>query len=325
MNIDTCYVGGDVMKVISVINYKGGVGKTTLTANLAAELASKGRKVLAIDLDPQSNLTFSFVKVDEWQEKYSENKTIKSWFEEFIEKDNNSDIKELTIKPPYLNSKSKENLDLICSHLGLINVDLELATILNSTTDKENISLERKLRNNSLKVYSLLKNSIKDFEDDYDIVLIDCPPNFNIVTKNAIVASDYYLVPVKPDYLSTLAVEQINHHIDDLKENYNRDLVKVKGESCDKINSKFLGVVCNMVNKHKSGFIKAQEEYICQLERNSICIFDTKIRESNTKFGQAPQSGIPLVMSSAKTDNELVLELKNLAAELEYRMLNYEK
>ena len=55
------------MKVVSVINYKGGVGKTTITANLASEMSSRGKKVLAIDLDPQTNLTFSYMKVEDWK------------------------------------------------------------------------------------------------------------------------------------------------------------------------------------------------------------------------------------------------------------------
>ncbi len=67
------------MKTISVINYKGGVGKTTITANLAAEMAFRGKKILAIDLDPQASLTFSFFSVDEWRTKFEGSKTIKNW------------------------------------------------------------------------------------------------------------------------------------------------------------------------------------------------------------------------------------------------------
>jgi len=69
------------MKIVSIINYKGGVGKTTLTSNLAGELAYRGRNVLLLDMDAQASLTFSFVSPDYWDKNLKENKTIKSWFE----------------------------------------------------------------------------------------------------------------------------------------------------------------------------------------------------------------------------------------------------
>lgn len=68
------------MKAVSVINYKGGVGKTTVTANIASEMAYRGKKVLVIDLDPQTNLTFSYMKVEQWKENYEKSQTIKYWF-----------------------------------------------------------------------------------------------------------------------------------------------------------------------------------------------------------------------------------------------------
>src|SRR5690606_11057457 len=71
---------GDVMTVISVINYKGGVGKTTLTANIGSELASRGKTVLLIDLDPQASLTFSFYEADEWERSLADERTILQWY-----------------------------------------------------------------------------------------------------------------------------------------------------------------------------------------------------------------------------------------------------
>ncbi len=71
------------MHIVSVINYKGGVGKTTVTANLAAELAHRGYNVLLLDLDPQASLTFSFMRPEDWKELYAESRTIKKWFDSF--------------------------------------------------------------------------------------------------------------------------------------------------------------------------------------------------------------------------------------------------
>ena len=71
------------MEVVSVINYKGGVGKTSLTANLGAELAWRRRRVLLIDLDAQASLTFSFISAEEWGRKYEADRTIKAWFDSF--------------------------------------------------------------------------------------------------------------------------------------------------------------------------------------------------------------------------------------------------
>src|SRR4051812_45217991 len=72
---------GSAMHVVSVINYKGGVGKTSVTANLAAELAWRGLNVLLLDLDPQASLTFSFIRPEHWTEHFADSQTIKSWFD----------------------------------------------------------------------------------------------------------------------------------------------------------------------------------------------------------------------------------------------------
>ena len=84
---------------------------------------------------------------------------------------------------------------LVASHLGLINVDLELATELGVATLKQS-------KENFLKVHKRLSDGLSEIDhEDFDSILIDCPPNFNIVTKTAIVASDKILIPAKPDYL----------------------------------------------------------------------------------------------------------------------------
>jgi chromosome partitioning protein len=124
------------MKIVSVINYKGGVGKTALTANLAAELAWHGKRVLMLDLDPQTRLTFSFILPDIWEQNFSgtagPDRTIKAWLESFDGSASAVPLSSLIHTPERAQRQLKGNgqLDIISSHLGLINVDLELATTL---------------------------------------------------------------------------------------------------------------------------------------------------------------------------------------------------
>jgi len=110
------------MHVILIINYKGGVGKTTITANLAAELARRGLHILLIDVDPQTNLTLSFVTPEEWQKQYSETKTIRKWFKSFEEGQLPLDLSEIIFSPMRVNNQLKEleateRVDMIASHL----------------------------------------------------------------------------------------------------------------------------------------------------------------------------------------------------------------
>lgn len=288
------------MKVVSVINYKGGVGKTTITANLASEMVRRGKKVLVIDLDPQTNLTFSYMKVEEWSEVYEKEKTIKYWFDSIIDGTKPvPSFKHLIVK--------KNGVDLICSHLGLIDVDIELAAGLSAGT-------ERQHRNNFVKTYSYIKNELSTLQEHYDIVLFDCPPNFSIVTKNALISSDYYIVPAKMDYLSTLGINQLKNHVASLVRQYNGYLV----DESQKVEPIFLGVIASMIAIRNNEPISAQNVYIQQLKRNKIDIFDSMIRENKTLYADAPEYGIPVVcqsVSSGSTYGQVVSELKNLTTE----------
>src|SRR5262245_20381231 len=265
------------MKTISVINYKGGVGKTTITANLAAEMAFRGEKILAIDLDPQASLTFSFFSVDEWRRNFEASKTIKNWYDAFIDKDTDLNLASLIAHPSKANVRANGGrLDLICSHLALINVDLELAVRLVGGT-------ERDLRNNYLRVHSRLRQGLESLKDgDYDIILIDCPPNFNIVTKTAIAASDFLLVPTKPDYLSTLGIEQPVKHVEGLAETYNKHVRESGNREWGSIAPEILGVLFTMITVRNQQPISALRQYIEQVTRTSIPVLETYVRENKT-------------------------------------------
>ena len=301
------------MQIISVINYKGGVGKTTLTANLAAELAFRGKRVLLLDMDAQCSLTFSFVTPDYWRDELGgdgtagSDKTIKSWFDgvgdDDLETPELGDLIVPNLKVTGALGNKGGKIDLIPSHLGLINVDLDLAYMLSGVPPGR---VGRQLA----KVYGLLRSHLGKYvaEAKYDIVLIDCPPNFNIVTKNAIVASDGILIPAKPDYLSTLGIDYLVRNYGDLVKEFNT------GSGSDDIHLEILGVVFTMIQIHGGQPIRAQRDY---MQPSNISVFSSQIRENKTIFASAPEDGIPVVLHgySQPTYSNIVSEIESLATE----------
>jgi chromosome partitioning protein len=280
------------LKTISVINYKGGVGKTTVAANIAAELAYRGQNVLLIDLDPQASLTFSLLDVADWERDYAENTTIRNWYDAYIDQDQDLELPSLIIKPAKLNRLIDGTVDIVCSHLALINIDLELATRLGGAS-------LRQVRNNFLRVHSRLLDGFvsSSVQDNYDYVIIDCPPNFNIVTKTAIVASDRILVPAIPDFLSTLGIEELRRHIGELVDNFNGFAAQQGEPAYDPIDPSIMGIVPTMVRVYAGRPISAQTAFINRMKRTGLPVFDTFIRWQPSTYGDAPEYGVPVVLN----------------------------
>jgi chromosome partitioning protein len=303
------------MDIVAVINYKGGVGKTTVTSNLAAELAFRGKKVLLIDTDAQASLTFSFITPDKWDSDYKDSKTIKSWFDAISQGIEPPNLTDFVITPPAANAVVRPRggrIDLICSHLGLINVDLELATLLGG------VNLQQTKRN-YIKVHGKLRAAIAELADtdDYDIVLIDCPPNFNIVTKNAIVAAEKILIPAKPDYLSTLGIDYLQRSMNDLVREFN-EYAQLDANT-EEISPGIMGVVFTMIQITSGQPIAAQRQYITQTRRLGVQTFDSYFRENKTIFSDAPQNLRPVVLNhySSGTHSDVVTEIEEFVSEFE--------
>lgn len=306
------------MQIISVINYKGGVGKTTVTANLAGELAFRGKRVLLLDMDAQASLTFSFVTPDYWHDNLKESKTIKKWFDCITNGIQTVPLSDLVENPSKINNFLLENgvpggiIDLISSHLGLINVDLELATLLGGASLTQT-------KNNYIKVHGKLRTEIQDIATtEYDVVLIDCPPNFNIVTKNALIASDKILIPAKPDYLSTLGIDYLYRNVQTLVKDFNE--YASEDSDIDEVTPEFLGVVFTMIQIYSGVPISAHRQYIAQTERLAVPVFQSYFRENKTIFSEAPQNGIPVVLLTALNDlnnthSEVVTEIEDFVKE----------
>ena len=173
------------MKVISISNVKGGVGKTTTAAVLSAGLTAKGYKVLMIDSDPQTNLTMCFR-----QEPPDE---APSLYHVYSEGKRLDEVKE-TIKP---------GLDLVIGDFELCNADMQF------------------LKAGRLK---MLSKAFKNLEKGYDVVVIDTPPNLGILSLNAFLVSDYIVVPMAADSFSLKGIRLLKQTLDEVQEETEKDI-----------------------------------------------------------------------------------------------------
>lgn len=298
------------VSVVSVINYKGGVGKTTLTANVGAELAYRGREVLLIDLDPQSSLTFSFYRPQTWEQELADERTILQWYGSVLSAGATDDLAKYVLTPPAVNEIISRNgagrLDLVASHLSLMDADLDLAADLGGSRFQHGSPRYLELHR------ALAEALAGEAFAEYDLVLIDCPPNFTMVTRTAIVASDYLVLPAKPDYLSTLGIDYLRRKLSELV----RDLNRVAGPGPAEINPTILGVVFTMVQYASTGApILASRNYLAMPDSVEIPVFQQRIRESKTLFAPAGEQGIPAVLTPGGNAT-VQYELQQLASEL---------
>ena len=305
------------MQVISVINYKGGVGKTTLTANIAGELAYRGYDVLMIDLDPQASLTFSFIDPEKWRDEVAPSKTIKNWFTT-KNKIKEKNFNKLIVSPEAVNDAldGRGTLDIVSSHLELINVDLELATKLGGVDQQQ-------MSENFIKVHHRMKEGLDQIpEEAYDYVIIDCPPNFNIVTKCAIVASDYVLIPAKPDYLSTMGIDYLKASVKKLVTDYNGFCGQLgeDDETYETIDPEIIGVVFTMVQFYGGLPINACRQYIDKTRELGFPVFDNYLRENKTLYADAPRLGVPVVLNYKRGRADIVGEIEDIVDELEVKL-----
>ena len=158
-------------RIISIANQKGGVGKTTTSVNISTILAKRGKKVLLIDTDPQGNAT-SGIGV--------EKKTDKSIYDVIIG--------ETTIKEAIKETQVK-NLQICPSNINLAGAEVELVSMMS-----------REYR---------LKEKLEEEKENYDYIIIDCPPSLGLITLNAFTASDSVLIPVQCEYYALEGLEQL--------------------------------------------------------------------------------------------------------------------
>ena len=234
-------------KVIAVFNQKGGVGKTTTNVNLTASLGAMGKKILVLDLDPQGNTTSGY-GID----KQSVDGTI---YDVIID---GVDINETILNTEF------ENIDIIASDTDLAGCEIELT----SRESREYI----------------LKNSIDKVRDNYDYIIMDCPPSLNMLTINALTAATSVLVPIQCEYYALEGLSQLIHTIELVKDRLNNSL-------------EIEGVVFTMYDARTNLSLQVVENVKDNLDQN---IYKTIIPR-NVRLAEAPSYGQPITIYDSKS------------------------
>ena len=234
-------------RIIAIANQKGGVGKTTTAINLSSCLAEAGKKVLTIDLDPQGNMT-SGLGVDKSE---LENTVYELMLDECSIKESMTDT-------------VVEGMKIIPSNVNLAGAEIELLGI----NEKEYI----------------LKNAVDYIKDDYDFIIIDCPPSLNMLTINAMTTADSVLVPIQCEYYALEGLSQLMHTIDLVQQRLNPKLT-------------IEGVVFTMYDVRTNLSNQVVDTVKENLDAN---IYKTMIPR-NIRLAEAPSYGIPINMYDSKS------------------------
>lgn len=234
-------------KIIAIANQKGGVGKTTTSINLSACLAEKGKKVLVIDTDPQGNTTSGF-GIDK--------NNLDNTIYELI-------LGECTIKDCII-KEVIENVSVLPSNVNLAAAEIELIGV-----DKKEY---------------ILKNEVDYVKDEYDFIMIDCPPSLNMLTINSMTTANSVLVPIQCEYYALEGLSQLIHTVNLVKERLNPEL-------------EMEGVVFTMFDSRTNLSMQVVENVKANLRQR---VYKTMIPR-NIRLAEAPSYGMPISRYDAKS------------------------
>lgn len=239
--------------VIATINLKGGVGKTTTTIAVGEILAGDFRKrVLLVDLDPQTNATVMLIGEKRWKDLNDEGRTLAQLFKNALDPESQPFDLESTLQRKASGVGEVRTLSLLPSSIDLIEVQDRLASMPSGRFYAKNPT-------------DILRRAIRPVIDEFDYVLIDCPPSLGIVTLNGLRMSNWYLIPTIADELSTYGIPQIKTTVKDFSETV--------GEPIEP-----LGIV---ITKYRTQSTVHRAQARLLRDNEDVPVFDTVVPESN--------------------------------------------
>ena len=246
--------------IISTINLKGGVGKSTTTVAMAEIMSAEfNQRVLVIDLDPQTNATVMLIGEDRWKRRNDRGRTLAQLFKDALEEDPSKRSFNLskTLVKGVSNVEEVRTVDLLPSSIDLIDVQDRLASM-----PQDRLASMPQGQFYSNVPTDILRRATLPILDTYDYVLIDCPPNLGIITLNGLRISTGFIIPTIPDVLSTYGIPQIIRRVSDFSNNIAEE-IEVMGIVITKYRAQG--------NLHKNT--------VRSLRRNHIHVYDTVIPE----------------------------------------------
>lgn len=280
------------MPVISVLNLKGGVGKTTVTANVGAALDRIGYRVLLIDLDLQGSLTSLYLPENDQERLDKENRLLA----DFLAASFDAEYPNLLDYTCPVLADQKSNLVPTTDNLAYAETNLTIRWLLREGNRDPRFLLRRELQ-------------LKRITHQHDIVLMDCPPIINICCVNALAASDYLLIPILPSKQATSRVPVLLKRLKEFRENINPDL-------------KIMGVLANRT--HRSELTADETNRLSELRDQcrdgwgtDVPLFDTFIRQS-AEIRTAEDEHRPL-----QAENETYALFEELAREVHSRLPSF--
>lgn len=298
-------------RFISFINFKGGVGKSTTAVETAASLAKNyGKRVLLIDLDPQTNATFYLMDHAEWESWQQSNGSLKTLFDAYLAGQGDSFDVSRIIKKDLLchgGTPLAPGFELLPSHLALVQIDIQLAA--KATIGEAVFSSQ-----------AIIRQALQSVQDQYDYIIFDCPPNFNLVTQNGLFASDGYIIPAIPDYLSTLGINLIQGEVNRFSDRIRNALAMFGGTFTGPQLEGIIFTRVRLRSRSPLRFIDLHERRIHEVVRtNPDVVFKNFISEA-VRFAEAPERQLPVSLSPRIEDRDARSEFVRLAEEFIQRV-----